>query len=921
MAGSAVVPIPAGREVESTFARDAHDLLVRRERETRARFGQTVTLVVDGYPVEMPRAVPKTDPQGNPLRDTDGGLIPRTTTIYDAAQRLVAAGAWSEAELKARIPTLCHQPHMSPVGVCRMCSVHISSVRRGKLTPGRRLVPACQHRVEADMVVTTRAGVDGYNPDTWKRADLDAVGRFAREVNDSVRVLAELLVSDHLRPGETAVKRYDDELAGVARALEVTTPRPWFASPPSAGYSRNHLHRTEPRVRRIALPLAPLPVEPERLPDKSADAAWQEWNREVDDRFPYSSRTVVVDHDRCILCDRCVRACSEVKSFSVIGRTGRGYKTRIGFDLDAVMSESGCVQCGECMVSCPTGALSLRRRVQPRSWADSPDRIPQNPNTPFPAGSGFLTADEMLDVWLHYLSPARGPSVVFPFRSIPYSYLKWNEGAVRRWVIPAGESRVLCREGEYGSTAFLLHGTGKFHIHVRGGKPAPNGGGFFSKLFSGGRSAAETTALGRLVATRPGNQLVIGEMACLTHQPRTATVVAEADPSVPALELVADKYGWPIARVVPGAPPTAMVYEVTRNLLDMMQRTASARANLEEVYTVRAVEDCVERGQFGAGLPPARRHEVSEFLLGSGQLEFRRVAAGETVVAEGESAHDLYIVRVGTVRLFRTVSGREHVIDRRSRNDYFGAVALLADELRWRGVTPPGEVGGRIASVAAVDPVEVVRVPGALFRELCGRFPDLKERLIQDAARRLADSRAASATGVLGEYVQQGLFQGQRLLALDLVSCTRCDECTRACADSHDGHSRLLRDGLRFGDFLVATSCRSCHTPYCMTGCPVDAIHRKHGHLEVVIEDHCIGCGLCEKNCPYGAIQMVSRDGPRPPDSTGLVAAPRRAVNCDLCGGDTPYCVQACPHDAAFRLAGDELYAEVLGRMKRRGQG
>ncbi|MEO2091071.1 MAG: cyclic nucleotide-binding domain-containing protein, partial [Gemmataceae bacterium] len=603
-----------------------------------------------------------------------------------------------------------------------------------------------------------------------------------------------------------------------------------------------------------------------------------------------------------------------------IGRTGKGYQTRIGFDLDSVMSESGCVQCGECMVSCPTGALSLRRRVQPQSWADSPARIPQNPNTPFPAGSGFLTADEMHDVWLHYLSPTRGPSVVFPFRTVPYSYLKWNEGAVRRWVIPAGESRVLCREGEYGSTAFLLHGTGKFHIHV-GGPPAPEeGGGFFAKLFARPRTKADPPPLGRLVATRPGNQLVIGEMACLTHQPRSATVVAEADPAVPALELVVDKYGWPAARVVPSAPATVTVYEVTRNLLDMMQRTPTARANLEEVYTARAVEDCVERGRFGVGLPPARRHEVSEFLLGSGRLEFRRVAAGETVVAEGESAHDVYILRVGTVRLFRTVSGRDHVVDKRGRNDYFGAVALLADDLRWRGLAPPGEASGRIASVAAVDPVEVVRVPGDLFRELCARFPDLKEQLIEDSARRLAEARSASATGILGEYVQQGLFQGQRLLALDLVSCTRCDECTRACADSHDGHSRLLRDGLRFGDFLVATSCRSCHKPYCMDGCPVDAIHRKHGHLQVVIEDHCIGCGLCERNCPCGAIQMVPRDEPRPPNSSGLVAATRRAVNCDLCGGGTPYCVEACPHDAAFRLTGEDLYGRVLDRMKRRGE-
>lgn len=920
MADSVVIPTPGGREVESTFARDDHDLLVRRERETRERFGQSVTVTIDGYSVTVPRAVPKTDAQGNPLRDADGELIPRTTTIFDAAVRLVALGVWPETELKARIPTLCHQSHLSPVGVCRMCSVHISSVRRGKLTPGRRLVPACQHRVETDMAVTTRAGVDGYNPDTWKLADLDAVGKFAGVVNDSVRVLAEFLTADHQRPSFTPVKRYEDELAAVARTVGKAAPPPWVSAPPAAEYSRNALHASDPRSRRLALPLVQPGPPPEGVRDGQVDEALHEWNREVAERFPYSSRTVMVDHDRCILCDRCVRACADVKKFNVIGHTGKGYQTRISFDLDAVMGESSCVQCGECMVSCPTGALSLRRRVQPRSWADSPAQIPLNPNTPFAAGSGFLTADEMLDVWLHFLSPTRGPCVVFPFRSVPYSYLKWNEGAVRRWVIPAGESRVLCREGEYGSTAFLLQGTGQFHIHVGGGTRGGQETGLLARLLGGVRSRGGEAGLGRRVATRAGNQLVIGEMACLTHRPRTATVVAEADPAVPALELVADKYGWPAVRVRPDAPPMAVVYEVTRNLLDMMQRTASARQNLEEVYTARAVEDCVERGKFGAGLSADRRHEVSEFLLRSGRLEFRRVAAGEAIVAEGESAHNLYFIRLGTVRLFRTVAGREHVIDRRSQTDYFGAVALLADDLRWRGRAPAGRSAGRIASVAAVDPVEVVRVPGDLFREMCGRFPDLKERLIDDSARRLAEAGSASATGVLGEYVNQGLFQAQRLLALDLTSCTRCDECTRACADSHDGHARLLRDGLRFGDFLVATSCRSCHTPHCMDGCPVDAIHRKKGGLEIVIEGHCIGCGLCEKNCPYGAIQMVARDGPRPDGTPGVVAAPRRAVNCDLCGGDTPYCVQACPHDAAVRLSGEQLLGEVTARMRRRGE-
>jgi Fe-S-cluster-containing dehydrogenase component len=53
----------------------------------------------------------------------------------------------------------------------------------------------------------------------------------------------------------------------------------------------------------------------------------------------------------------------------------------------------------------------------------------------------------------------------------------------------------------------------------------------------------------------------------------------------------------------------------------------------------------------------------------------------------------------------------------------------------------------------------------------------------------------------------------QNLLLLDLDRCTRCDECVRGCASAHGGVTRLIRDGLRFDHYLVATSCRAAPTP------------------------------------------------------------------------------------------------------------
>ena len=70
-----------------------------------------------------------------------------------------------------------------------------------------------------------------------------------------------------------------------------------------------------------------------------------------------------VNHSACILCDRCVRACNDIKENHVIGRAGKGYDARIAFDLDDQMGASTCVSCGECMISCPTDALMFRTAV------------------------------------------------------------------------------------------------------------------------------------------------------------------------------------------------------------------------------------------------------------------------------------------------------------------------------------------------------------------------------------------------------------------------------------------------------------------------------------------------------------------------------------------------------------------------------
>jgi formate dehydrogenase major subunit len=75
--------------------------------------------------------------------------------------------------------------------------------------------------------------------------------------------------------------------------------------------------------------------------------------------FPLDSShpSFVIDHNRCILCRRCVRACGELVGNFTLGVHERGASTMLVADHDVPVGESTCISCGMCVQACPTGAI------------------------------------------------------------------------------------------------------------------------------------------------------------------------------------------------------------------------------------------------------------------------------------------------------------------------------------------------------------------------------------------------------------------------------------------------------------------------------------------------------------------------------------------------------------------------------------
>ena len=218
------------------------------------------------------------------------------------------------------------------------------------------------------------------------------------------------------------------------------------------------------------------------------------------------------------------------------------------------------------------------------------------------------------------------------------------------------------------------------------------------------------------------------------------------------------------------------------------------------------------------------------------------------ICRQGDPADSFYLVRIGFVKVSEEQPGGSLVLAYLARGGYFGEIALLSGS-------------PRTATCTALDHVEVVHISRRRFQGDARPLPRSPARTAGSGQRTRGRAIAAAPMRMgnvpVDQFLAQGLMEAQSLLVLDLERCTRCDSAYAPAPTRIDGVSRLVREGLRFDKYLVATSCRQCRDPLCMVGCPVGSIRRRNS-LEVIIEDWCIGCGLCASNCPYGNINHAS---------------------------------------------------------------
>lgn len=375
-----------------------------------------------------------------------------------------------------------------------------------------------------------------------------------------------------------------------------------------------------------------------------------------------------------------------------------------------------------------------------------------------------------------------------------------------------------------------------------------------------------------------------GEMSLISGRRRNATTVAGKD--------------------------CVLIETPRRSMNKLISSVESVKRIIDETFLLRAIQ---------SGVAPNVPAEQLASVVQTATIE--HFGADEVLFEEGEEGDCLHMIRKGSVTVSRKIGDHDIVLAYVPAGNYVGEMAILTS-------------APRSATVRAAVATETIRLEGQAFMALLSRAPDLRQEIeatFQTRVQQNLEMETRPQSGnIISFLMEHGIGEATDVLLIDESLCVRCDNCEKACADTHGHISRLNREaGPTYASVHVPTSCRHCEHPHCMKDCPPDAIHRAPNG-EVYIADNCIGCGNCERNCPYGVIQMGVVDDRKPrlwswllfgmgvspgTDTRSLgkasTDAVKLAVKCDMCkdlpGG--PACVRACPTGAAIRVKPEQFMA------------
>ncbi len=367
------------------------------------------------------------------------------------------------------------------------------------------------------------------------------------------------------------------------------------------------------------------------------------------------------------------------------------------------------------------------------------------------------------------------------------------------------------------------------------------------------------------------------------------------------------------AETVKSTKECVLIEVPRRAVLRLLNADLSVKRKIDQSFIFRALQMYL--------LPDADRTFLRSASTRAKTLPYKQ---GEVVFKEGASADAFYLVRSGSMKVSKQsgLAGTDVVVNHLPVGKYFGEMGLLDLENPFHQCT-----------VTATKPSEAIVIKKKDFNTILDRYPDFKEQLTQHMQKRMLSGlevsmRESEEGHLVNRLMDKGVFEGTDVLFIDENECVRCDQCVNACANTHNGQTRLYRtEGTIYGSLLVPTSCRHCENPMCMTDCPPgDAIVRDPNGEVFIHADRCIGCGNCATNCPYGSIFMVHQRTPKELGAFDRLLAlvglggetteegeQTKAIKCDLCQdlGHGPACVRICPTGAAMRVSPNEYFKRI----------